>query len=185
MMKEDVRALAREAGLPNWDRKDSTGVCFIGERKFEDFLAGHLPRREGEMRTPDGKSVGTHHGVWFHTVGQRKGLGIGGDGEPWYVAAKDAAMNELTVVQGRDHPLLFRDGADLKETSWIAGKPPRPNWTYTARIRHGQYPQSCMLPSVGDGECAVRFAVPQWALAPGQSVVVYDGNVCLGGGVVR
>lgn len=185
MMKEDVRELARKEGLPNWDRKDSTGICFIGERKFDDFLARHLPRKEGEMRDPEGKVVGAHQGVWFHTVGQRKGLGIGGDGDAWYVAAKDAGRNELTVVQGREHPLLLGESADLEDTSWVAGRPPKQDWVYTARIRHGQYPQACTLPSIGEGECSVRFAAPQWAMAPGQSVVVYDGNVCLGGGVIR
>ena len=184
MMKNDVRRLAREAGLPNWARRDSTGICFIGERRFPEFIRKHLEPRQGEIRTPEGRVVGAHEGTWMYTVGQRQGLGIGGAGDPWYVAAKDGDRNELLVVQGKEHPLMYRQEAVLERAAWVAGVPPRAGWVYTARIRHGQAPQSCVLADVGDGGCRVAFSDPQWALAPGQSVVVYDGNACLGGGVI-
>ncbi len=184
MMKSDVREAARKAGLSNWARKESTGICFIGERRFSDFIGEHLTGKDGVARTPEGKVVGSHGGTWMYTVGQRHGLGIGGSGEPWYVAAKDAEHNELVVVQGREHPLLYRSCARLERTSWIAGAAPRTGLVYTARIRHGQRPQPCTLTSIEDGCADMSFAQPQWAMASGQSLVVYDGNVCLGGGVI-
>ena len=184
MMKEQLREFARKAGLPNWSRRDSAGICFVGARRFPDFIREHLKPERGVMRTPDGKVVGEHEGTWLYTVGQRQGLGIGGEGSPWYVAAKDAGANELLVVQGRGHPLLYGARIRLERTSWIAGFPPQTNWIYTARIRHGQHPQSCTLTAIGEGACTVAFAEPQFAPAPGQSVVVYDGNVCMGGGVI-
>jgi len=184
LVKDEVRALAREAGLPNWSRRDSTGICFVGARRFGDFIRGHLGSREGAIRTPEGRVLGSHAGTWLYTVGQRRGLGLGGPGEPWYVAAKDAERNEIVAVRGREHPLLYSDCASLERTSWIAGRPPVAGRVYTAKLRHGQRPQPCALEEIGEGTCRVRFGVPQWAVAPGQSTVIYDGNACLGGGLV-
>ncbi|MGB5338126.1 MAG: tRNA 2-thiouridine(34) synthase MnmA [Gammaproteobacteria bacterium] len=187
--KPEVRRLALRAGFPNYDKKDSTGICFIGERRFSDFLARYLRKNPGEIRSMDNEVIGTHDGLMFYTIGQRQGLGIGGrrkaSGEPWYVAGKDMENNILRVVQGVDHPALYRAELRATQLHWISGSPPEMPYTCTARIRHQQPVQACTLFSRGDNECWTRFETPQRAVTPGQSVVFYEGEVCLGGGIIE
>jgi tRNA-specific 2-thiouridylase len=185
MNKADVRRLAREAGLPNHAKKDSTGICFIGERPFREFLNRYLPKAPGAIKTPEGKTVGEHIGLAFYTIGQRKGIGLGGAGEAWYVADKRVATNELVVVQGHDHPLLMKKSLSAADAAWVAGEPPAAPSAHTAKTRYRQADAECTLTRVLDGEIRVDFSRPQWAVTPGQSVVLYDGEVCLGGGVIN
>jgi tRNA-specific 2-thiouridylase len=186
--KSQVRDLARQAGFATHDKKDSTGICFIGERDFRSFLAGYLPAQPGEMRTPGGAAVGEHPGVFYFTLGQRSGLGIGGrrgsEGEPWYVVGKDVADNVLYVAQGNANDWLQSHVLDAGELSWIAGKAPAAQFRCTAMTRYRQPDQDCLVEVDGD-RCRVRFAQAQRAVTPGQSVVFYDGDVCLGGGVIE
>jgi tRNA-specific 2-thiouridylase len=184
MLKRDVRALARQIGLANHAKRDSTGICFIGERPFREFLMRYLPTAPGPMRTPDGREVGTHQGLMYYTIGQRQGLGIGGPGEPWYVAGKDMAHNTLTVVQGHDHPALLSSALEAGQLTWIAGAPPGVPHACAAKTRYRQHDAACTLEALEDGVCEVRFERPQWAVTPGQSLVLYDGEVCLGGGII-
>jgi len=187
--KPRVRALAREAGLPVHDKKDSTGICFIGERDFKAFLQQYLPAQSGEMRTPEGELVGEHDGLMYHTLGQRQGLGIGGvkgyPDEPWYVVDKDLESNTLIVAQGHDHPLLFTDHLEAGELSLVSGEPPALPWQGTAKVRYRQDDQPCSIEAIGDGRATVHFDEPQRAVTPGQHVVFYDGEECLGGGVIE
>ncbi|OGA24330.1 MAG: tRNA 2-thiouridine(34) synthase MnmA [Betaproteobacteria bacterium RIFCSPLOWO2_02_FULL_67_26] len=189
LAKREVRDMARRAGLPNHDKKDSTGICFIGERPFREFLNRYLPDNPGEICTTEGKRVGHHRGLTFHTIGQRQGLGIGGtrdgDGEAWYVAAKDLARNRLIVVQGHDHPALLSDRLTARDLNWISGSAPRCNWVYTAKARYRQKDAPCTLVAASAERCVIEFAEPQWAVTPGQSVVVYESQVCLGGGIIE
>ena len=182
--KSEVRAEAKAAGLANWSRRDSMGICFIGKRNFPNFIRRHIPDNPGEMQTPDGKVVGEHRGLHFHTIGQRKGIGLGGAGEPWFVCGKRKADNVLQVVQGGEHPLLFNDEVCLTNAHWIAGTPPPVNWVFSARLRHGQEPASCTLAEATPATAKIIFAQKQRAPSPGQSAVIYDGNICLGGGVI-
>ena len=184
MLKRDVRELARKLGLPNHAKRDSTGICFIGERPFREFLMRYLPTAPGPMRTPEGREVGKHQGLMYYTIGQRQGLGIGGQGEAWYVADKDMASNCLVVVQGHDHPALYQRSLAAAELSWVGGDAPLFPHAYAAKTRYRQADASCTLTQVSGGRCDVEFAQPQWAVTPGQSVVLYDGTVCLGGGVI-
>lgn len=185
MLKTDVRKLAEQAGLPNAAKKDSTGICFIGERPFTEFLQRYLPITPGVMRTPEGKVMGRHQGLTYHTIGQRQGLGIGGAGEPWFVAAKDMANNELIVVQGHDHPLLYRSQLIAADLSWVAGVLPDVAQSYAAKTRYRQVDAACRVAALGVDKCEFDFAAPQWAVTPGQSVVVYQGDICLGGGIIQ
>lgn len=185
--KPQVRALAREAGLPTHAKKDSTGICFIGERDFRSFLSRYIPAQPGVMCTPDGIKMGEHAGVFHYTLGQRGGLGIGGhrhgDGEPWYVVGKDAAANILYVAQGNANHFLQAHRLTADALSWIAGAPPAQAFRCTAMTRYRQPPQACSVNLVGD-QALVEFDAAQRAVTPGQSVVFYDGPVCLGGGVI-
>jgi tRNA-uridine 2-sulfurtransferase len=188
--KSEVRAIAREAGLANHAKRDSTGICFIGERPFREFLSRYLPREPGPMLTPEGDRVGEHIGLMYYTIGQRQGLGIGGRrdgaGEPWYVAGKDMASNTLTVVQGHDHPLLLKHGLAAADASWIGGEPPAPaEGALAAKTRYRQADSACGLRLEAGAAFALDFTTPQWAVTPGQSAVVYRGEECLGGGVIR
>ena len=187
-LKREVREIARKAGIPTSEKKDSTGICFIGERPFREFLQRYMPTEPGDMRTPEGKVVGRHTGLMYYTFGQRQGLGIGGsregDGEPWYVAAKDLEKNELIVVQGHDHPLLLKDTLQADQMHWIAGHAPRTHWVYAAKTRYRQADAPCEIDAIDGERCEIRFGQPQWAVTPGQSVVVYESNVCLGGGII-
>ncbi|MGD2112643.1 MAG: tRNA 2-thiouridine(34) synthase MnmA [Gammaproteobacteria bacterium] len=189
LYKHEVRTMARAAGFANHAKKDSTGICFIGERRFDEFLARYLAARPGDIRTLDGKTIGWHRGLMFYTIGQRQGLGIGGrkqgSGEPWYVAGKDMDANVLYVVQGHSHPALFKPGLLASHVHWIAGTSPGAGFACTARIRHQQPVQACRVFSDGTTGCRVEFAQPQRAIAPGQSVVFYAGDECLGGAIIK
>ncbi len=187
--KREVRRIAAEAGLPNHAKKDSTGICFIGERPFREFLARYLPKEPGEIRALDGdRPIGRHEGLMYYTLGQREGLGIGGvrgaPEEPWYVAAKDMARNILYVVQGHEHPALLSDRLAATQLSWIAGHLPHTHWVYAAKTRYRMPDAACEIENVDTERCEIVFAAPQWAVTPGQSVVVYESRVCLGGGVI-
>lgn len=186
MTKKETREQARRIGLPVHDKKDSTGICFIGERRFQDFLANYIPAQPGPIVDSSGRELGEHQGLAFQTIGQRTGLGIGGvsgsDEGPWYVIDKDLGNGRLTVTQDRDHPALNVRVLEIESPHWIAGDPPGEQ-SLKARIRHRQPLQDCRLEQNGKN-CRVHFALPQWAPAPGQSVVFYLGEVCLGGGVI-
>ncbi|MDR0997051.1 MAG: tRNA 2-thiouridine(34) synthase MnmA, partial [Zoogloeaceae bacterium] len=189
--KRDVRQIAARAGLSVADKKDSTGICFIGERPFKEFLKRYLPEKQGEIRSLDeGRLLGEHSGLMFHTIGQRKGLQIGGlkenagSHEAWFVAGKDVKKNILYVVQGHDQPALLKDTVVAENLSWIAGFAPKTDRVYTAKPRYRSADAPCAIQSVDDRQCTIRFAVPQWALTPGQSVVLYESRVCLGGGIL-
>lgn len=185
--KSAVRAMARDAGLPNHKKKDSTGICFIGERRFRDFLARYLPASPGDIRNADGITIGRHQGLMYYTIGQRQGLGIGGvanaPDEPWFVVAKDLSSNVLQVAQGHDNPLLLRDRLSADRLHWVEGPPDDKPFRCTARCRHRQPLQPAT--AVVDGQrLHVTFDQPQRALTPGQSVVLYDDDRCLGGGII-
>ena len=184
LRKAEVRRIALEAGLPNHAKKDSTGICFIGERPFREFLHRYLPKAPGAMVDENGTALGEHIGLAFYTIGQRKGIGIGGAGEAWYVAEKRIGANELVVVQGHDHPLLLRNSLKAGAASWIAGEAPAERSSHTAKTRYRQADAACTLALVRESEIAVEFPAPQWAVTPGQSVVLYDREVCLGGGII-
>ena len=189
LLKQEVRRLARTAGFANHAKKDSTGICFIGERRFSEFLARYLAGSAGDIRTLDGQLIARHRGLMFYTIGQRQGLGIGGlrhsTGEPWYVAGKDMAANVLYVVQGVDHPALFKPGLLASQVHWIAGAAPAAGFECTARIRHQQPVQACRVLSNDTAGVRVEFAAAQRAIAPGQSVVFYSGDECLGGAIIE
>ena len=189
LRKSEVRRIAREAGLPVHAKKDSTGICFIGERPFREFLNRYLRRVPGPMRTPEGRMVGEHIGLAFYTIGQRSGLGIGGtrdgDGAAWYVAGKDPERNELIVVQGHDHPLLKRCALTAADLAWVSGAAPDAGVAYGGKTRYRQADAACRIARLDADACAVEFDDPQWAVTPGQSVVLYRGEVCLGGGVIQ
>ena len=189
LLKSQVRDIARDHGLSNHAKKDSTGICFIGERPFREFLNRYLPTKPGNMVTPEGKVVGEHMGLSFYTIGQRQGLGIGGSrettGEPWFVARKDMQHNCLIVVQGHDHPLLLNVQLDTLEMHWISGRQPDTARAYAAKTRYRQQDADCHI-ALSEGDTAhFSFDVAQWAVTPGQSVVVYDGDICLGGGIIK
>jgi tRNA-uridine 2-sulfurtransferase len=188
LKKTEVRRIALEAGLPNHAKKDSTGICFIGERPFREFLNRYLPKVPGFIVDEKNNRLGEHIGLAFYTIGQRKGIGIGGRsgsaGDAWYVADKRLDTNELVVVQGHDHPLLMKKTVAAADTAWVAGQAPSAPSTHTAKTRYRQPDAPCTLTRVLDSEIRVDFPAPQWAVTPGQSVVLYDGEVCLGGGVI-
>jgi tRNA-uridine 2-sulfurtransferase len=188
LQKDAVRAMARDAALPTHAKKDSTGICFIGERDFREFLARYLPAKSGEIHDPLGRVVGEHPGVFFFTLGQREGLHIGGvrgrEAAPWYVVGKDVARNVLVVDQGSDSPHLLSDTLRSETAHWIAGAPPAARFECTAQTRYRQRDEACAVDVLDDGTVAVRFARPQRAVTPGQSLVLYDGEECLGGAVI-
>jgi tRNA-uridine 2-sulfurtransferase len=191
LKKTEVRRLAAEIGLPNAKKKDSTGICFIGERPFREFLNRYLSHAPGPIEDERGKVLGKHVGLSFYTLGQRQGLGIGGvkgrgdaQGEhaPWFVARKDLQRNVLVVVQGHGHAALQYSALAADDVSWAAGMPPSPG-RYAAKTRYRQADAACSL-TLHDGAFALAFDEAQWAVTPGQSAVLYDGEVCLGGGVI-
>ena len=221
ILKSQVRAIAEQHGLPNHAKKDSTGICFIGERPFREFLSRYLPTKPGEMwtpdtlagrpdcgrgsnapapapecsappchsRTPEGSIVGQHIGLSFYTIGQRQGLGIGGareaSGEPWFVAGKDMVNNRLIVVQGHGHPALLAPRLTALDSHWISGTAPPIDHPYGAKTRYRQPDAACHLTRVSGSSCEIAFDEAQWAVTPGQSVVVYDGAICLGGAIIE
>jgi tRNA-specific 2-thiouridylase len=186
--KRTVRDIAREKHIPVHAKKDSTGICFIGERPFREFLSRYLRRTPGPMVAGDGRVVGQHQGLAFYTLGQREGLGIGGvsgGGEAaWFVAGKDRDSNTLRVVQGRDHPSLWRTELTVASMHWIAEAPPARDAVLRAKTRYRMADAHCRLESLAEGGWRVSFESPQWAPTPGQYLVLYDGDVCLGGGVI-
>jgi tRNA-uridine 2-sulfurtransferase len=188
LAKTEVRRIAAEIGLPNAKKKDSTGICFIGERPFREFLNRYLSHEPGPMLDERGREVGRHVGLSFYTLGQRQGLGIGGvksgGGEhaPWFVARKELDRNVLRVVQGHDHPWLLSGALTADDTSWVAGMPPPPG-PLAAKTRYRQPDAACRF-SRAEGGFSLAFDEAQWAVTPGQSAVLYDGEVCLGGGVI-
>ncbi|MCG3189119.1 MAG: tRNA-specific 2-thiouridylase MnmA [Burkholderiaceae bacterium] len=195
LMKARVREIAAEIKLPVASKKDSTGICFIGERPFREFLGRYLNREPGDIEDEHGRVVGRHVGTSFYTLGQRQGLGIGGlkasrsrrggaEHAPWYVARKEPGRNVLRVVQGRDHPWLLSRALRATDASWIAGAPPAAG-RYTAKTRYRQSDAACDLREPSAMTFALAFDEPQWAVTPGQSAVLYDGDVCLGGGVIE
>ncbi|PTY36554.1 tRNA 2-thiouridine(34) synthase MnmA [Saccharospirillum sp. MSK14-1] len=186
--KPEVRRIAEKYQLATARKKDSTGICFIGERRFSDFLKQYIPAQPGVIETLDGEVIGEHQGLMYYTIGQRQGLGIGGTrnhGEaPWFVAAKNLERNVLTVVQGTDHPALFTDRMTLSHIHWVSGSAPTMPTQLTCKHRYRQPDQDCTVTADGDGYRVV-FDQPQRAITPGQSAVFYDGEVCLGGGVIE
>ncbi len=203
LQKSAVRAIAQAIGLPNAAKKDSTGICFIGERPFRAFLNRYIAHAPGPIKSPDGKTIGEHVGLSFYTLGQRQGLGIGGvkatgaqlkavqakglrgTGEhvPWYVARKDMGKNTLWVVQGHDHPWLQSRALRAQDLSWVSGDPPSPG-LLGGKTRYRQSDAAARLDAIEAGQCSLSFEQAQWAVTPGQSAVLYDGDVCLGGGVI-
>lgn len=186
--KPEVRRIAEQRGLVTHSKKDSTGICFIGERRFKDFLEQYLPAQPGLIQTPEGNNLGEHSGLMYHTIGQRQGLGIGGVAgqkeEPWYVAKKDLKRNVLVVVQGAEHPLLYTDRLAATQLHWINGPPQTTAFECHAKTRYRQPDQACQVTILGD-RAEVHFDRPQRAVTPGQSAVFYDGNICLGGAVIE
>ncbi len=212
ILKPEIRRLATEAGFGNHAKKDSTGICFIGERHFKSFLSRYLPAQPGEMHTPEGECVGTHDGLMYYTLGQRQGLGIGGRADttnaPWYVVGKDLANNILLVAQGQHHPLLYSGSLVACTLHWISDVPPALPLQCHAKIRYRQADQACLITALdndavqgitsvaggrmpgatavqGATTCQVHFEQPQWAVTPGQSIVFYAGEECLGGATIE
>jgi tRNA-specific 2-thiouridylase len=187
--KTNVRKLAEENNLDVFDKKDSTGICFIGEKNFNQFLGRFLKSDPGDIITTEGKVVGKHQGLIYHTLGQRKGLGIGGtkhsNGKPWFVAEKDLKKNQLIVVQGKQHPLLYQQTLDADQLHWVSASPPSLPFTCKAKTRYRQNDQDCVIESINEGLCHVSFMQAQFAITPGQSVVFYHGDICLGGGIIK
>jgi tRNA-specific 2-thiouridylase len=187
--KSEVRALAHRHALPVHDKRDSTGICFIGERPFAEFLAGYLPAQPGAIETVDGRRLGTHRGLMNYTLGQRQGIAVGGvrgaAEKPWYVAAKDLARNVLVVVQQADHPLLMSDTVETEPATWVADPPRDAVFRCTVKLRYRQADQPCTVEMQPGGHCRVRTDAAQRAVTPGQSAVFYAGDECLGGAVVR
>ncbi len=185
--KPEVRRIAEQAGFITHDKKDSTGICFIGERRFREFLSRYIPAQPGEMRTPDGEHIGEHSGLMYYTLGQRQGLGIGGrkdsTGEPWFVAGKDMEKKILFVVQG-DHPWLHSQSLIAEQFSWVSGEPPTFPCRASAKTRYRQPDQACVIDQNEQGQLEVTFDESQRAVTPGQSVVFYQDDNCLGGGII-
>ena len=192
LTKPQVRELAHQLGLVTAAKKDSTGVCFIGERNFKEFLSGYLPAQQGEMRSVDGDLKGYHDGLMYYTLGQRQGLGIGGSGtgEPWFVVDKDLPSNTLIVAQGEHHPRLYSYGLFVRDLHWIGGEPTAltasdGTFRCTAKFRYRQPDQDVTVYRLGADGYGIAFHQPQRSITPGQSVVLYDGDVCLGGGIIE
>jgi len=194
LRKTEVRRIAADIGLPNARKKDSTGICFIGERPFREFLNRYINKEPGPIKDEKGRTIGKHQGLSFYTLGQRQGLGIGGVKEkgaqrgggehaPWFVARKDIERNTLWVVQGHDHPWLQSAALDADDASWVAGEPPA-GGAYASKTRYRQADSPCTLDARANGTFHLAFAEPQWAVTPGQSAVLYQGEICLGGGVI-
>ena len=189
LTKDEVRRIATRQRFPNHKKKDSTGICFIGERKFRDFLSHYIPANPGNIETPDGDCLGEHQGLMYYTIGQRQGLGIGGtrggEEKPWFVARKDLRRNRLIVVQGHNHPMLLSNELNCSQLHWVSGVCPALPLTCLCRIRHRQTLQACTIEAAENGRCHVTFTQPQRAVTPGQSIVFYLDDDCLGGGTIE
>lgn len=188
LTKPHVREIAKEAGFLNHGKKDSTGICFIGERKFKSFLSEYLLTKPGNIETTDGKIIGKHDGLMFYTLGQRQGIGIGGrkdaDTIPWYVVAKDLKRNVLIVGQGHDHSALLSLTLTCNQLHWVSSNTPMLSLQCSAKVRYRQTEQTCQITTLNKDLLKVTFTEPQWAITPGQSVVFYQDEVCLGGGII-
>lgn len=182
--KSEVRRLAAKHGLPTATKKDSTGICFIGKRNFKQFISQYLAYTPGNFETLDGKVVGQHDGIAYYTIGQRKGLGIGGAGEAWFVIAKDVPRNVIVLAQGSDHPGLYHQRLVASEVSWVALEPPTTPYVCTAKVRYRQPDIACTILEVHGDRVVVEFTEPVKAITPKQSVVFYNGDLCLGGAII-
>lgn len=190
--KPEVRAIAEQAGFDTATKKDSTGICFIGERKFTEFLQRFIPAQPGKIVCPEADGsfteIGEHQGLMYYTLGQRQGLGIGGlksaSEEPWFVAGKDLENNRLIAVQGHDHPMLLKQQLEASQLHWVSGQAPADTFSCHAKIRYRQQEQPCRLLIAENGTATVCFEIPQRAITPGQSIVFYEKNICLGGGII-
>ncbi len=187
--KHEVRELAKKAGFQTHDKKDSTGICFVGERPFREFLSRYLPEKMGEIQTPDGKVIGQHNGVFYYTLGQRQGLGIGGvqgaPDSPWYIYKKDIENNILFAVQGHDHELLHSQRLTTTDINWVSGLAHNAPFRCAAKTRYRQAAQACTIARIEDDSYSVTFDNAQRAVTPGQFVVFYDRDICLGGGIIE
>lgn len=185
LKKDKLRSIAHEFGLSTAAKKDSTGICFIGERNFKEFVGQYLPYQEGNFETLSGKVIGKHQGVAFYTIGQRKGLKIGGPGDAWFVVGKDMQRNVVLLEQGDDHPALYRSTLIATEASWVSGIAPQAGLRCTAKIRYRQPDQDCCIERIENDQLFVSFTEPQRAITPRQSIVFYNGPVCLGGAIIE
>lgn len=189
LTKPEVREIAAKAGFVNQSKKDSTGICFIGERRFKDFLAHYLPAKPGNIVTTNGKIIGQHQGLMFHTIGQREGLGIGGmktsTGEPWFVVKKEMETNQLIVVQGTNAEELYKTHLLADKPTWISEIMPTYPFACKAKIRYRQIDQDCTVSLNSDNLLRIDFQLPQRAITPGQSIVFYEGTKCLGGAIIN
>lgn len=183
--KSGVRAIARLHNLATSEKKDSTGICFIGERHFRSFLTQYVAIQPGHFETLQGKVVGKHQGAAYYTLGQRKGLAIGGAGEAWFVVGKDMKRGVVFVEQGADHPALYCDELIATQLSWVAGDSPALPYACHSKVRYRQTDQACIIQEIKGGEASVTFLQPQRAVTPGQSIVFYNGSICLGGGIIQ
>ena len=187
--KNQVREIAESMQLVTFDKKDSTGICFIGEKNFRDFLSQFIPAQPGEIIDPDGNLIGEHQGIMYYTLGQRKGLGIGGihdaEEEPWFVVGKHIRDNKLVVAQGHNHPLLLSNHLFANELTWISGQEPELPFLCKAKTRYRQVEQECIIESIDNDTASIRFLSKQRAMTPGQSIVFYQGDECLGGGIIN
>jgi tRNA-specific 2-thiouridylase len=184
MTKQEVRNIAKKWNLPVHSKKDSTGICFIGKRNFSQFIAKYISSKRGSIVAIDGKNLGSHNGTCFYTIGQRKGLQLGGPGEPWFVAAKDHQKNHLIVVQGKYHPALYSDDLIAVDPTFVMGFPSFP-LRCKAKIRYRQEEQECIIEAIDQHRLFVRFAIPQRAVTPGQSIVFYQDRYCIGGAKIQ
>ena len=187
--KSEVRKMAEENGFITFDKKDSTGICFIGERDFKNFLKRYIPAQPGKIITPEGNIIGQHDGLMYYTLGQRQGLGIGGvkgyEGAVWYVADKNLDNNRLIVVTKKDHPLLYSTQLVATDMHWTSGQAPGVPYKCTAKTRYRQQDAVCTITELDNTHCKIIFEQPQWAITPGQSVVLYQAEECLGGGIIQ
>jgi tRNA-specific 2-thiouridylase len=182
--KEEIRKIAERANLLTHNKKDSTGICFIGKRRFKDFISTYMPPTKGVFVDPEGKVIGEHSGAWYYTIGQRKGMGIGGAGDAWFVVDKNIETHKVTVAQGEDHPLLYSSKLQAGDLTWVHEAPTTP-YTCKAKIRYRQEDQDCIIEKIENGIASVTFLSPQRAVTPGQSIVFYQGETCLGGGLIK
>ncbi len=185
LTKKEVRAIARQHELATSEKKDSTGICFIGKRDFKPFLSQYIGVQPGNFETLDGQIVGRHDGAAFYTLGQRKGMGLGGEGDAWYVVGKELPRNVVLVERGALHPALYADDLTADSFTWVSGHPPTYPTRCRAKIRYRQQDQACTINAPQNGESRIEFDEPQRAATPGQAIVFYEGDLCLGGGVIR
>jgi tRNA-specific 2-thiouridylase len=183
LLKPDLREIAKKRGLITHNKKDSTGICFIGKRKFPDFIKDFITPKKGPFLTPEGKIIGYHDGAWNYTIGQRKGLGIGGPGDAWFVVHKKIEENVVIITQGENNPLLFSPSLIAIDPTWIAEEPILPFYC-TAKIRYRSEDTPCLIESIQNGQLLVQFKQPQRAITPGQSIVFYKDDLCLGGAII-